>query len=100
MEDRKIKDVFKYILVGSITLFGLNSSTVYAASSDDKLSNKIHSIYNLNQIVYAKDDHASEYSNSYLERNYNSTKLSYDKDDKSGLNTSLAYYPRLKKIDR
>lgn len=99
MEDRKIKDVFKYILVGSITLFGLNSSTVYAASSDDKLSNKIHSIYNLNQIVYAKDDHASEYSNSYLECNYNSTRLlSYDKNNVSGLNTSLAYYPRLKKL--
>ena len=98
MEDRKIKDVFKYILVGSITLFGFNSSSVYAASSDDKLSNKIHSIYDLNQIVYTKDDHASEYSNSYLELNYNSSILSYSKDDASGLNTSLAYYPRLKKL--
>lgn len=90
------KSIFKYLIIGSITLFGLNSS-VYAESNNN-LSNKIHSIYDLNQIVYAKDDHSTEYSNSYLELNYNSTNLSYDKVDANGLNTSLAYYPRLKKL--
>ena len=54
MEDRNIKKFFKYIVIGSSILFGLNSSKVYAISSNDKISNKIHSIYDLNKIIYSK----------------------------------------------
>ena len=76
-------------LITIVILFIIGVNDVFA--DNDGFSDTIHSIYELNQIPSAKDDHAGDYENSYLEFNKASTK-------EFGGQTELAFYPRIKKL--
>lgn len=78
-------------LITIVVLFMVGVNDVFA----DGLSDTIHSIYQLNRISSAKDDHYNDGSNSYLELDYRSNTKFASADLPT---TTIARYPRIKHL--
>ena len=80
-------------LITIVILFMVGVNDVFA--DNDGFSDTIHSIYQLNQISSAKDDHYNDNSNSYLELDYRSNTKFASADLPT---TTIARYPRIKHL--